>query len=95
MCVRLIGESKLAIRVNVTWNDCLSHLSLCGTVMDYLMVSWIGFTPLRLSIGLSGYRKWMDDNNNNDCTYLHSFSIIFQILKKVRLAQVKNRLMHC
>ena len=34
MHVRLIGDSKLSLGVSMRVSDCLSRLSLCGTVMD-------------------------------------------------------------
>ena len=35
MHVRLIDDSKLSLGVSVSVHGCLSHLSLCGPVMDW------------------------------------------------------------
>ena len=69
--VKLIGDSKLSLGVSVSVCGCLSHLSLCGPVMDWRSVQgvpslspddrWDRLQPPRdPTDGLSGYRKWMD-----------------------------------
>ena len=35
MHVRLIGDSKSTVGLHVSMRGCLSHLSLCGPVMDW------------------------------------------------------------
>ena len=72
MHVRLIGVSKIVLRSE--WErvcGCLSHLSLCGPVMDWRPVQgvprlslddrWDRLQPPRDPTDrLRGYRKWMD-----------------------------------
>ena len=41
MYVRLIGDSKLSLGVSVSLHGCLSHLSLCGPVMDWQPVQCV------------------------------------------------------
>jgi len=68
MHVRYIDDSKIVLR---SVCGCLSHLSLCGPVMDWWPVQsvpcllpndhwdWLQ-PPCNPTNGLSGYRKWMD-----------------------------------
>ena len=71
MHVRLTGDSELSLGVNVSVCGCLSHLSLCGPVMDRRPVQgeprlspydrWDRLQPpCHPTDGLSGHRKWMD-----------------------------------
>ena len=72
MCVSLIGDSKLSLRVSVSVCGCLSRLSLCGPVMDWRPVQgvprlspddrWDRLQPPRdPTDGLDGKENgWMD-----------------------------------
>ena len=70
MHVRLIGDTKLSLGVCVSVHGCLS---LCGPVIDWRPVQGVPclspngsgdrLQPPATLIGLSGYRKWMDELN--------------------------------
>ena len=71
MHVRLIGDSKLSLGVSVSVCGCLSHLSLCGPVMDWRPVQGVPRLspddrwdrlqpPPRPDRRIRRYKKWMD-----------------------------------
>jgi len=94
MHVRLIGVSKIVLRSECEREcDCLS---LCGPVMDRRPVQGVprlspndrwDRPPRDPTDGLSGYRKWMDENRLLDFKELPQYDSDFFVFNFVSQSQ--------